>query len=501
MNAPRKVSRKAATRTMDAVIRVSRVNQREGDRFLSPTQQRDRIRAWAKANRVSISRWHDELDRSGRTVEREGLQAALERAKAGTVDGIIVAKVDRFARTLVGGLTAIRELRDAGATFVAVQEGIDGETQGTPSGRLFLGLLLLMAEWQLDTLTVGWEAVREHSIANGIAGHAPFGYMRDGSRRLVPDPTEAPWVVRLFTERAQGASWTALADMLNDAGVQPRRGQRFTHARVRDLVHNVTYRGVLRSGSYVNETAHEPLVSAEQWEAAHGRRSTSVRRDAEPFLLSGLVRCASCGVRMAGMVDRKRLASGEVKAYPYYRCRRSHSFGRCPAPAKVRADEVEPAVEARFRDLYLADRDLVATEVLGDDVAQATAAVRAAQAEVEAYVVSTPASLDRAVYAKGLAVRQEALDEAQDALQAAEAAQHGVSLPRGLSDAWEGLSVEDRRGFLSDGLATVAVAPGGAVGIWAVNDPAAPAGLPGLGTGVAALTPLCVPTGPGAEAT
>ena len=61
-------------RKFDAVIRVSRVNNRKGSAFMSPAEQREAIERRAAADGVVIAQWHDETDSvSGGTVDRVGL--------------------------------------------------------------------------------------------------------------------------------------------------------------------------------------------------------------------------------------------------------------------------------------------------------------------------------------------------------------------------------------------------------------------------------------------
>src|SRR4051812_42656741 len=93
-------------RRLSAVVRVSKRNGRKGPRFLSPSEQRKAIKAWAAANGVIIVNWYDESDSvSGRTTARPGLQAALAEIEAGRTGGPSGGKVNRFCRKpFEGGL-------------------------------------------------------------------------------------------------------------------------------------------------------------------------------------------------------------------------------------------------------------------------------------------------------------------------------------------------------------------------------------------------------------
>ena len=123
-------------RTADAYIRVSRRAGREGESFISPELQRKKIADWAKLHEVEILEWWEEIDQSGAKVDRPLFQQALARCEAGETGGIVVAKLDRFARSAVDALSAIRRLNDAGARLVSVEDNFDGST---PMGASRLG--------------------------------------------------------------------------------------------------------------------------------------------------------------------------------------------------------------------------------------------------------------------------------------------------------------------------------------------------------------------------
>ena len=132
---------------MDGYIRVSRVAGREGESFISPEVQRQKITGWAELHDVEIVRWWEELDQSGRRRDRPMFQQALARCEAGETGGVVVARLDRFARSAVDALESIKRLNEAGARLVSVEDNFDGST---PMGRFAIGILTLIAELELD---------------------------------------------------------------------------------------------------------------------------------------------------------------------------------------------------------------------------------------------------------------------------------------------------------------------------------------------------------------
>src|SRR3954467_9306477 len=102
---------------LDGYVRVSQVNGRSGASFMSPMLQREQIERWATAHGHLIAVVHEELDESGGRADRPKLLEMIDRIEAGDADGVVIAKLDRFGRSLIDGLAAIERIGGAGGTF------------------------------------------------------------------------------------------------------------------------------------------------------------------------------------------------------------------------------------------------------------------------------------------------------------------------------------------------------------------------------------------------
>ena len=442
----------------DGYVRVSSTRGRGGDSFISPEQQREQITRWAELRGVTIGMWHEDLDVSGGKVTRPGLDLALLRAETGVSDGIVVAKVDRFARSLIGALELIRRLDAADAQFVSVAEGIDPQT---PSGKMLQRLMLILAEFELDRIRDSWNDARRRAVERGvhISSATPTGYVRGDGGVLEVDPASAKYVRRAFKMAAQGRQWREIGAMLRDAGVAGPYGA--THWNVRAvslLVKNPVYTGEARSGEHRNATAHKALVSRSVFEQASRQRHVMAPRSPSTALLAGLIRCAGCQHVMKP--DRMTIPHGPRKGERarIYRCRREHAAGMCEAPASIAGWVIEPWVEARFFD---AVGDL---ELDGVDVSQERASLEAnlvdAVTELEAFrdqrIVD---ALSVTVWADGLRVRQDRVDE----LVASLAHHHPLGGPQdvaGLVDSWPTMTAIERRDLLGSVMDAVMVRKG-----------------------------------------
>jgi DNA invertase Pin-like site-specific DNA recombinase len=330
---------------VDGYIRVSVVGGRaaKGERFISPVLQREQIEGWAKLNGAFVARVFEELDESGARSDRPLFLRSIERVEAGESDGVVVAKLDRFARSLLDALLAIERIQSAGGTFVSVQDGLD---LGTDTGKFVVRIMLSMAEWELDRIRTTWNVARERAIARGMyLGPAPAGYVkRDG--QLCVDPQTGPVIAEAFRRRAGRASVRQVGLFLEASGVLTGAGRPgWANQTVRKLLANRAYLGEARSGAYVKERSHEPLVDHTTWQLVHGPHELpEPRPDARPGLLTGLLRCAACRRRLATVLLRE---PGGRRQRRYF-CRGAYPDGICPAPTAISSSLIEPYIEAVF---------------------------------------------------------------------------------------------------------------------------------------------------------
>jgi site-specific DNA recombinase len=391
---------------LDGYIRVSSVAGRAGDRFHSPAAQRDAIDAWAKANGVRIARYHEDLDRSGGTMDRPGLNTAIQRVDAGKTGGIVVAKIDRFSRTLIGGLTVIRDLHERGARVVSVAESIDPTTA---VGRAMLGLVLVMAEWVRDQADEHIAAAQLRAAEQGrYAGRTPYGYRRNTEGQVEVDPGTAPVVQRIFERRAAGEGWGRIAQDLTADGIPTPRGQR-VWARVtpHDMVKGDAYLGVFRGPrGMVVHNAWPALVTQELWDAANDRAGVDDRGARhQDRLFAGLARCGHCG--------RVMRRAKNPHGYVSYACLWRGCTQRGSVGAQLLDDLLTARVDERLAGIAL---DPVNTD--GGEGDRLAAARDAAVRELEAWRddLTLRQALGNDDWRQGLMARARARDDAETAL-------------------------------------------------------------------------------------
>ena len=81
-------------------------------------------------------------------IERPGMKRLLDYAESG--DTVVVWRIDRLGRSLIDVLNTVNLMRDKGVKIKSLSDGIDPETT---SGRLMLGMLATLAEYERELIT------------------------------------------------------------------------------------------------------------------------------------------------------------------------------------------------------------------------------------------------------------------------------------------------------------------------------------------------------------
>lgn len=431
-------------------VRVSQRRGRDGEQFQSPRTQKQIATAYAKSQGVRIIRWIEDIDQSGGNYERPGFQEALQAIDDGEAQVIVVAKLTRFARSVLDTHRALKRMEKAGGQLLAADLNVDVTTS---QGRMIRGIITVLAEFELDVARENWRSAQADAIDRGIyiAPNAPFGYRFDESHRLVIHTDEAKAVRQMFKQRAKKppASNADLVELL------AQHGRNSSFGGIRFMLKNRAYRGEVRWGkdedALINEHAHKPIVSEDEWQAAQLGRPAHERRNGAS-LLSGILVCATC--------ERPMTTSSTGRGQPSYRCQRYSSDGKCNAPVGVLQDRADEYVEAEFLRWAQESGAAKTTVELREDKAarQDEDNLAAALAELDAYQETELASvIGPQKYREQVVKRERAAVEAR-----VKVAQHGggkrkKDAAKVARDEWADLSVVDKRELMAAVIESVVV--------------------------------------------
>jgi len=302
--------------------------------------QIDQCRTHAERRGYAVVGTLTDVD-SGAEWNTDGIMEALDRASRHEYDVLVVSDTSRFARNLAKKTVYEADLRRSG---VAVEYLNLPEVEG-PEGRFMSNVFGALDELERERIAHRTKQGKRQKAKNGKVvgtGRAPYGYAyltewsetkhRDVPVGLVPHPSEAPIVQRIYREIAF-CSTIEIAKLLTAEGTPTPtgRGKRWQASSVRAILVRTVYRGTwVFAGIPVPVT---PLVDDRTWETAQARLAERAvarrgrRPDDDPYELRGLLTCGHC----EGVISTDRNTTGKVEqrrtSHRVYRCLR-HQPGR-----------------------------------------------------------------------------------------------------------------------------------------------------------------------------
>ena len=275
-------------------------------------------------------------------------------------------------------------------------------------------------------------------------GSAPYGYKlvkngRTGKKNrelydIAVEPTEAVTVQKIFElSDRYGYGGRKISSSLAEEGiVNMRTGEPFHYSSIQNILRNIMYVGILRSGETQSEIFSElQIVEPEQFqrvEKAREQRSTEYeekcaaaaqtveladgeeievsrpdrmcpRRNVGRTLLSGNVYCGHCGGRIFASTARKshHAMNGEVRErIPIYKCyNRTQHRDLCDGPSTYRAEKVDQVVDSILSGIFFRAKGVKESELLKRQITSTTTTYQKQLKAVKAEYVKSSKELSK----------------------------------------------------------------------------------------------------------
>ncbi len=156
---------------------------------------------------------------SAKTLDRPALARALARLEAGEAAVLVVAKLDRLARSVADFANLVRLAERQGWAVLALDLGVD---MTTATGGLLANITASVAEWERKIIAA---RTREALAARKAAG------VKLGRPRQL----HAAIANRIRAERSAGSTLQAVADRLNAEGTTTPSGRPWNPTLVRKV--------------------------------------------------------------------------------------------------------------------------------------------------------------------------------------------------------------------------------------------------------------------------
>ncbi|MFF2157183.1 recombinase family protein [Paenibacillus chitinolyticus] len=372
-------------------IRVSTDEQKKDGFSLSA--QEEVLRKYCEAMGFEVYYVYEDGGYSGKDFNRPGMQQLLKDLKRDKFDIVLAVAVDRISRSNLDVLTFIdRELHPRGKKLLISTCDIDSSTE---TGKMFISLLGTFAEYERKlTISRVKNGMEKRASEGKWNSGAVFGYDVVGGK-LVINEAEASIVKEIFELRLTGKGYKTIAVSLNDRGKKTKKGKAFSINTVKTILENELYIGNITWGKFrdwsnkrrngksspmVVKGEHTAIISDETWgkvkvvQQLNAESQVSASNIKGEFILSGLLRCPSCGAGTVMSKSKKRDGTGY---HLYYMCQNNHSKGKSVCGSNLMKKEVvEEQVVNAIR--FMVNEESIIEGILSklsDDVSRSTSSL------------------------------------------------------------------------------------------------------------------------------
>ena len=364
-------------------IRVSTDRQAEQG-FGLDIQTRDIMNYCVRNNFTNLLLFVDD-GYTGTNMDRPALQNIVQMIEDFNdgktnlrVASMVIPRVDRLGRTLLGSLQFIQDYIVAKTdsknstinrnkediNFVSVAENFVRVDKSNPQAKLMLMLMATLAEYDRDMIVEKMQRGKTERVAAGYwmgGGNIPYGYEYDREKGiLVVKPDEAEKIKEIFR--------LYIEEQIPPQKIADRLGFK-SDVIVSKIIQRKSLTGCIVYKGIEYHGQHEAIISLERWqEAQEIMQQRSVVRGDPNYLLAGLMYCGECGAKMRYQKWNK---NGDCKIYCYSSIKSRPDLSKAEKCENLRfwqQDIEEAVINEIFQMTYLADENNVKTESFIDPI-------------------------------------------------------------------------------------------------------------------------------------
>ena len=323
-------------------------------------------------------------------VDRPEINRLIKDIKDGKVNNVLVFKVDRLTRSIKNLMELVEIFDEYNCAFNSLTESIDTDT---PSGRMFLKIIGIFAEFERENLisrvTLGLERKVREGYSLSSYGTS-YGYdIKKGERVQTIVPAEAKIVKEIFEMYVnENIPMFAIAQELTRRNIKTKKNSgRWINCTIKGILENPTYIGKVRyslqdkSRYFEADGHHEAIIDKDIFQLAQEKMSRNHRifktkPPREESYFCGVLYCGKCGRKFTTHHNSKRIRKdGSEYIAISYKCNGVSNYG-CKMPQIIHhkmenlfSEHVEDiptlkAENAEIRNKEIADKQKLILEYI-----------------------------------------------------------------------------------------------------------------------------------------
>ena len=326
--------KESTRKSLSTAIYVRVSTEEQAQEGYSIRGQTEKLKAYAMLKEWDIFDIYADEGISGKNiVYRPAINRLIDDVESGKVNNVLVFKVDRLTRSTKNLLELTELFEECNCNFNSLTESIDTET---PSGRMFLKIIGIFAEFERENLASRLKLGFERKVKEGytLAGNTiSYGYTRKkGQKVQTIDPNEANIVRDIFTMFVRKNSpITRIARILNERKVPTKENTTWQTTGLKRIIMNPVYIGKVRYSTkdddnyFEADGHHEPIISNElfylaQEKIKNNARAKRTKHPKENNYFCGFLICEKCNSKYTTHNYSYESNGGEKRHKTSYKC-------------------------------------------------------------------------------------------------------------------------------------------------------------------------------------
>ena len=301
-------------------LRKSRDEENES-RDVTLARHERMLKEYCERNDLIIKKIYKEVVSGESISARYEMQRLLMDVRAGLFDAVCVIELERLSRGNQADQAEILEVFKKSDTKIHTLTKIYDLASDNEIDEEFFEFGLFMSRREYKVICRRLLRGRVSALLEGYytGSVLPFGFNKERREKgfvLIPNEAEAVVVKLMFTKYVSGEGLTAIAHDLNACGMKQRNGKEWQPQRIREVLKNQTYIGMLhvknaKIDDEWTQGKHEPLIEPELFHQAQRRLSSNVPKSKRSLKiinpLASLVRCSECGSAIVMKVNGNKV--------------------------------------------------------------------------------------------------------------------------------------------------------------------------------------------------
>lgn len=290
--------------------------------------QKEKLVSYASIKDWNIYKIYIDEGVSGKNLNRPQIKEMIEDIKKQKINNILVYKIDRLTRSTKDLIDLIDLFSKYNCEFNSLTESID---TSTPSGRMFVKIIGLFAEFERETIAerikIGFErkAKEGYSLCSSTSS---YGYMRKkGEKIQTINEKEAKVVKDIFDLYIKYKNINKIKEYLINNNISTKKNKTWNNKIIKNILSNPNYIGKVRHGINTNDYfevngKHKNIISTDKYNYVQNLLKNELRTKDDAYY-SNKLKCI-CGRKM----NTKRTYINN-KVYINYRCSNINCSFKC----------------------------------------------------------------------------------------------------------------------------------------------------------------------------